>query len=102
MGDGFQPLALLGVREDHRAESFPVEVAVGLQHLAAEFRHDGAMRGLARRHHLAGELVGVGDTGAEMREHGAHRALAGGDAAGEPGEEEGPGALTPRPSPLPP
>src|SRR5207244_9007432 len=47
-------------------------------------------RGLARHHHLAREEVGVHHPGAEMGEHRAHRALAGGDAAGEAHQAKAP------------
>ena len=57
--------------------------------------HDLGERGLARHHHLAGEEIGVDHLRAEVGEHLAHRALAGGDAAGEADEEEAPHACGP-------
>ena len=88
--DGLEPLAPLRVGEDDGAQALPVEIAVVLDHLAAELGHDGSEGGLTRGDRLAREQIGVDHLAAEVGEHGAHRALARGDTPREAREEEGP------------
>ena len=71
------------VGEDQGPHPWPVEVALGRQHLRPEGLHDGRQAGRAPRDDLAGELVGVDDDRPELTQDRGHGALAGGDAPGQ-------------------
>ena len=82
MGDGFKPLAAVGVLEDDPPQVGAVEGVVLAERLAAEQLDDLAPSLLAGLHHLPGQPVGV-DDGGPIAQDGRNRALPGGDAAGQ-------------------
>ncbi len=61
--------ALVRVREHELAQRSPIELAAGGQHVRAERVANRRQRRLARRDHLACDLVGVDDLRAELHEH---------------------------------
>ena len=75
---------LLRIREHPRREPGPVERPVGEQHAGAERLDHGGEPGGPLLDHLPGELVGVDHGEPSGPEERGHRALAGGEPAGQP------------------
>ena len=90
MRDLLEALSALGVAEDDGAEALSIQVAVGLQHICAELGGDLGERRLAGITTSRARRSASTTLRAEVGEHLAHRALAGGDAAGQADEEEAP------------
>ena len=88
MDDGLQTAALDGVGEDQRAHRRPVEVALGGEHGGSERVDDGGEPVGPACDHLARQHVGVDHDCSELRQDRRHRALARGDAPGQPDPED--------------
>ena len=86
MDDRFELFARVGIVEDDRAQSLPVEGLVGLQHFAAKCRDDLIPAVVAGSDDLTGEHVGVDDRRAKTPQDFRHRAFARRDTASQSNE----------------
>src|SRR5262249_36571437 len=89
MQDRLEPTAPRRIDEDDGRQLLAIQRAIGREHVT-EFPDDRGQGRLTRRDNVARELVGVDHDAAEAAQHLRDRALAGGDAAGEAGEEKAP------------
>src|SRR5437867_1209695 len=87
--DRLEPLPPRGLREHDGGHLLAIERAVRGEHVA-ELANDRGQSGLAGRHDLARQLIGVDHDAAQAAEDLRDRALARGDPAGEADEQEAP------------
>ncbi len=88
--DGVEIGERCGIREDHGGHRWTIEGAVRSEDAVAEALDEGPVGGLARLHHLPGDLVGVDELGATRHQQLGDRGLPRTDAPGQADREHQP------------